>query len=206
MVKVHYFFDPMCGWCYGATSLIDTLANMPEFEVIYHPGGMIPKRAIEPTFRQHIVQSDRQIAIMTKVQFGDAYIARVTGLEEFVVDSYTTTRAFLVGQEMGIAAHTMLTAIQKAHYQNGEHLDQLDTLTKLAVSLGLDENVWQEKMADSEPKMMKQIQESHRLMGQMHVSGYPTLIIEKEAKLQSLPHSDYYGKPDEWENYLTTLV
>ncbi|MGU3847546.1 DsbA family protein, partial [Vibrio diabolicus] len=23
MVTVHYFFDPMCGWCYGASPLIE---------------------------------------------------------------------------------------------------------------------------------------------------------------------------------------
>ncbi|EOD5239980.1 DsbA family protein, partial [Vibrio parahaemolyticus] len=25
MVTVHYFFDPMCGWCYGASPLIEAL-------------------------------------------------------------------------------------------------------------------------------------------------------------------------------------
>ena len=32
----------------------------------------------------------------------------------------------------------MLETIQKSHYQEGQHLDQLDTLEKLAVSMGLD--------------------------------------------------------------------
>jgi protein-disulfide isomerase-like protein with CxxC motif len=32
----------------------------------------------------------------------------------------------------------MLETIQKSHYQEGQHLDQLDTLETLAVSMGLD--------------------------------------------------------------------
>ena len=59
---------------------------MPEFEITYHPGGMIPKRAIDPSFRQHILPADKQIAGMTKAHFGDAYKARVASKGEFVVD------------------------------------------------------------------------------------------------------------------------
>jgi putative protein-disulfide isomerase len=206
MVNVHYFFDPMCGWCYGASSLIEVLANMPEFDITYHPGGMIPKRAIDPSFRQHILQADEQIANMTKAHFGDAYKARVTSADEFIVDSYITTQAFLVGQEMGVTAHKMLEAIQKSHYQEGQHLDQLDALEKLAVSMGLDASTWNEKIAGSETKMMGQIQESHKLMSQMKVSGYPTLIIEKNGILLRVSHSPYYGKTNEWKTYLTSLI
>ncbi|NLU97431.1 protein-disulfide isomerase [Marinomonas sp. UCMA 3892] len=206
MVKVHYFFDPMCGWCYGATALVEILAEVPEFEITYHPGGMIPKRAIDPSFRQHILQADSQIATMTKAHFGDAYKARVAGAGDFIVDSYSTTRAFLVGQDMGIEAHKMLAAIQKAHYQDGKHLDELNVLADLAVSMGLDKTTWSEKMADSEAKMLSQVQESHDLMGQLQVSGYPTFILEKDDRLTRLPHSNYYGKTKEWKNYLAELV
>jgi len=206
MVKVHYFFDPMCGWCYGATALVEILAEMSEFEITYHPGGMIPKRAIDPAFRQHILQADGQIAAMTKARFGDVYKARVASNGEFVIDSYLSTRAFLVGIEMGIEPHLMLKAIQQAHYQEGKEINKPEALQALAVTLGLDEVTWKDKMAGSEPVMMKAIQESHRLMGQMQVSGYPTLIIEKNGQLMPLAHSYYYGQPVEWKAYLTTLL
>ncbi|GAA6135946.1 DsbA family protein [Oceaniserpentilla sp. 4NH20-0058] len=206
MVNVHYFFDPMCGWCYGATSLIEILANMGKFEIAYHPGGMIPKRAIEPAFRQHILQADAQIAAMTKAHFGDAYKARVASTDEFVVDSYLPIQAFMVGIEMGVEPHTMLKAIQQAHYQDGKSLDKPEALQALAVTLGLDGGIWKDKMAGAEPAMTKEIQKSHSLMGQLQVSGYPTLIIEQDGKLTRLPHGSYYGKTAKWKEYLTNLV
>ena len=206
MVTVHYFFDPMCGWCYGATSLIDILAEMPEFEIVYHPGGMIQKRAIEPTFRQHILQADDQISSMTKVPFGEAYKARVASAGEFVIDSYLPTKALLVGIGMGIQANVMLKAIQAAHYQEGKALDKPEVLQALAVSLGLDETTWHKKMSGAESDLMKQIQESHKLMGRFQVSGFPTLIVEKDSQLLRLPHGSYYGKPSEWKDYLSGLV
>ncbi|TDO97944.1 DsbA family protein [Marinomonas balearica] len=206
MLKVHYFFDPMCGWCYGATSLIEILSETSEFEIDYHPGGMIPKRAIEPSFRQHILQADAQIAAMTKVHFGEAYKAKVASPDEFIIDSYLPTQAFLVGIEMGIEPYVMLKAIQSAHYQEAKALEKPEVLQELAVSLGLDEATWKEKMSDAEPVMIQAIQESHTLMNQLQVSGYPTLILEKDGELFRLSHGSYYGKPREWKDYLNSLV
>lgn len=206
MVKTHYFFDPMCGWCYGATELIGILADSSEFEIAYHPGGMIPKRAIEPSFRQHILHADAQIAAMTNAHFGDAYKARIASAGTLILDSYLPTQAFLVGVEMGIEAHTMLKAIQQTHYQEGKELDKPEVLQTLAVSLNLDSKEWQTRMTKAEPFMIKLIQQSHTLMGQLQVSGFPTLIIEKDGQFIRLPHSAYYGKPTEWKTYLASLV
>ncbi|MEI8633959.1 hypothetical protein P4S72_21550 [Vibrio sp. PP-XX7] len=121
MVKVHYFFDPMCGWCYGATTLVEIIEKLTPFELIYHPGGMIAKQAIASSFRQHILHSDTLIAAQTGAIFGDAYKARLNSTEPFVIDSYLPIRAILVGEEMGITPVITLKAIQQAHYQLGQH-------------------------------------------------------------------------------------
>lgn len=50
MVTIHYFFDPMCGWCYGASDLIEPLVTSPQFNVVFHPGGMLNQHVIDPNF------------------------------------------------------------------------------------------------------------------------------------------------------------
>ncbi|MBJ7554376.1 DsbA family protein [Marinomonas spartinae] len=206
MLKVHYFFDPMCGWCYAASSLVEVLANMQAFEILYHPGGMIPKRAIEPSFRQHILQADKRITEMTKVPFGDNYIARVKGPEEYVVDSLLPTQAMIAGEKMGIDRHTMLVALQKAHYQEGKHLHEPEVLAELALSLGLDKAEWEKTMTQSSHAMKSEITQSRQLMSQMQVSGFPTFILEKDVTWMPLSHSAFYGKPTEWKAYLSNLL
>lgn len=61
-------------------------------------------------------------------------------------------------------------------------------------------------MAGAEPTMMKAIEDSQELMGQLQVNGFPTLIMEKDGQLIRLPHSAYYGKPIEWKAHLTSLI
>jgi len=205
MVKVHYFFDPLCGWCYGASPLIKVLVNTAGFEVVYHPGGMIPRLPIEPAFRQHILQADERIAEQTKVQFGQAYKDRVLSKEELILDSYLTTRAFLVGIEMGVTAYQMLKSIQEAHYVHGAKLDEKESLKNIALSLGLDGNEWDDRMELSESNLYSELEASHTLMKELEVSGFPSVIAELDSGLTRLPLSAYYDNASGWSTYLSTL-
>ena len=49
--RLHYLFDPLCGWCYGVAPLIAAAAGVPGLEIELHGGGMLTgsnRRAINP--------------------------------------------------------------------------------------------------------------------------------------------------------------
>ena len=50
-----------------------------------------------------------------------------------------------------------------------------------------------------------QLQESHALMAQLGVNGYPTLLIEDDQGWQKLPHASFYGREDAWEQLLSDI-
>ena len=206
MVKVHYFYDPLCGWCYGATPLIEALNDSDAFELIYHPGGMVNRQAIETTFRQHILHSDEAIAEKTGALFGEAYKARIGSAEAVVFDSYIVARAVLVAEEMGLNTLTTLKAVQAAHYQQGRQIELLDILKDLAVQYGLNASVWLDKMILAESEVSEVIHETRKLMRQFQVNGYPALIAEFNGEWLALPHSAFYQRPSAWVSYLNQLV
>ncbi|HHF3131718.1 TPA: DsbA family protein [Vibrio diabolicus] len=205
MVTVHYFFDPMCGWCYGASPLIEALMDTSQFKVELHPGGMIEKRAIEPEFRQHIINSDTRIATETGATFGEAYLQRVKSEDAFVLDSYLPTQAILSAEKMGLNSWHMLKTIQSAHYQLGLKVNEASTLKAIAESLGLANDAWEQNMTLSEAELNERIRSSRQLMRQLHVGGYPTLIAEVNGEYLTLPHSTYYDKPAQWKLALRKL-
>lgn len=205
MVTVHYFFDPMCGWCYGASPLIEALMDTSQFKVELHPGGMIEKRAIEPEFRQHIINSDTRIATETGATFGEAYLQRVKSEDAFVLDSYLPTQAILSAEKMGLNSWHMLKTIQSAHYQLGLKVNEASTLKAIAESLGLANDAWEQNMTLSEAELNERIRSSRQLMRQLHVGGYPTLIAEVNGEYLTLPHSTYYDKPAQWKLALQKL-
>jgi len=205
MVKVHYFYDPMCGWCYGATALLEALQASDNIELIFHPGGMINRQSMSPSFQAHILKSDQDIASRTGAVFAEPYKTRLKSTTNLVFDSYITTRAILVGEENGVNPLAMLKAIQKAHFQQGKQIELLETLAEIAVSLGLDKTRWQQQMQQAESKVTEVIQASHRLMNQYQVQGYPSLIAETADGPQYLAHTSYYQNIPEWKILLNTL-
>ncbi|PCK33190.1 DsbA family protein [Pseudoalteromonas piscicida] len=206
MVKVHYFFDPMCGWCYGATSLLDAIAANRELELVLHPGGMIANQSIEKAFRNHILISDAHIASITGAQFGKGYVQRVKSNESMILDSYITARAIITAEQLGITPLSMLKTIQHAHYVEGKQVNRVEVIDELAVELGLDKNLWQQAMQANRGAEQPKIAQSHLLMQKFKVRGYPTLILEKDETQVKLPHTAYYGKPDAWRQLIDDCI
>ncbi|OEF29072.1 DsbA family protein [Vibrio rumoiensis] len=202
MVTIHYFYDPMCGWCYGATALIESIVSSNKFKLLLHPGGMLPGKTIAPSFRQHILNSDQRIQKLTGTHFGKDYVTRVMSNEELILDSYLPTRAILVGESLGLKPFEMLKAIQKAHYIEGKPVNTLSSLEELAVQLGLDQQLWQEKMQTGEALEDDAISISHQLMTRLNVQGYPTLMIEDKGQFKKIPHTEFYGREEQWKTFL----
>ncbi len=206
MIKVHYFFDPMCGWCFGATQLVDIIQNHSEFELVLHPGGMIERQPIEVSFRQHIVQADKRIALETGATFGEAYLSRVNSELPLVLDSFLAIRAIYVASRIGLSGFDMLKAIQRAHYQLGQNVEQGETLKRIAIELGADATQWQHEMDLQGAASVDWVNETHQLMVEHQVRGYPTLFADVDGKWLRLPHSQYYSQPQSWEAWLSTLL
>lgn len=201
MVTVHYFFDPMCGWCYGASPLIELLGQREQVSLIFHPGGMVANRTIEDSFRQHILQHDQQIARETGAVFGEAYMARIQSRTPVVLDSYLTARAILAADTVGGASLEMLRAIQHGHYRQGLAVNQLETLAKLAGSIGLDESAWHAAVTANEAQLHETIAQTRALMSQHQVSGYPTVMLETAKGWQKVSISSFYGELERWQSF-----
>jgi putative protein-disulfide isomerase len=204
-ITIHYFFDPMCGWCYGATQLLEIVNQQANLELIYHPGGMMDNQSIDSGFRSHILSADQRIAKETGARFGDAYQEKVTRSAPLILDSFLPIRAILVAEEMGLNPLNMLKAIQAAHYQDGRAVNQRDTLDELAQEMGLESEQWRRRMDHAHADVIKHVQTTHNLMSQFQVGGYPTLIAELNGQFTRLPHSSFYGKPNEWRAMLAQL-
>ena len=71
-------YDPLCGWCYAATSAIERLrhAGIP---VDLQPSGLfsVPGRTMTAEFAAHAWKNDQRIEAMTGQTFSEAYRRQV---------------------------------------------------------------------------------------------------------------------------------
>ncbi|TBW54643.1 DsbA family protein [Marinobacter halodurans] len=201
MVNVHYIFDPMCGWCYGASSLIDQLRQMEGIDLQLHPGGMLKPTPIGVDFRQHILASDKRIAEQTGQTFGERYLEKVASGEALVLDSYMTAQAIIATERLGRGGFDMLRKIQDAHYQHGLPVSEPDVLAALARQLNIEPQAWGRAMQTAEADLATEIQRTHELMRQFGLGGFPSMVFEADGRRHTVAISRFYGRPNEWKAY-----
>ncbi|WP_346015312.1 hypothetical protein [Bradyrhizobium sp. 39] len=47
-IPITYLFDPLCGWCYGASTLIEQLVARPDFAIELAPTGLFAGEGARP--------------------------------------------------------------------------------------------------------------------------------------------------------------
>ncbi len=206
MVNVHYIFDPMCGWCYGASSLIGQLKQMTGIHLQLHPGGMMQRTPISEEFRQHILASDQHIAEQTGQVFGEGYLKKVASGDSLILDSYITAQAIMATQYLDCSAVDMLEKIQQAHYGLGLPVSQTETLVELAGQLNIEAQAWNSAMDKAESKVETEIQHTRNMMQQFNLSGFPSMLIETKGEWRSVTINHFYQKPEEWQAFWEDIL
>ncbi|KDM92257.1 DsbA family protein [Photobacterium galatheae] len=203
VLNVHYFFDPLCGWCFGASPLIDHLIQRDDIQLNLHPGGLFNSRTLSPETRQHFLESDQKIHSMSGVEFGAAYQAKMRDADSVVLDSMLPIRAVLAAEQCGYAATEMLKRIQLAHYQQGKTVHEIEVLTSLAADIGIPADIWNDVFAQTDEQ--SDIASTTNLMLKQHLRGYPSMTVEIDGQWISVPVQSYFGNLKAWETFWNQL-
>lgn len=136
-----YLYDPLCGWCYGASAGIATLAAHPDVTVEILPTSLFAgksARTLPDEMTNHIKASDQQIAKRTGAVFGPAYFDRVIGSGPLRLDSGPATLALTaVSQSAPDRELEVLGIIQRARYIDGHDIADRRVLADLLEVTGL---------------------------------------------------------------------
>ena len=199
---LHYLYDPLCGWCYGAEPLVNAAATVDGLEIELHAGCLWPQPTQLPEeTRRYIQQADGRIASTSGQPFGEAYLSGLLLDPALVLESRPTIAAVLAAQALDPAKTlSMLRGIQHAHYEHGRHVVQTDELLEIAVKCGFDKDVF--AAALSSAAVDAHIAEARRLMTQVGSSGFPTFVLETDGHWLSVPHAQFASDPEGFRQWL----
>ena len=182
--RVLYFFDPVCGWCYGFSkhlrAFYDEYRNDYEFEVI--TGGMVPKAHAQPIAHMAEFLSDayKRVEAMSGAKFGMPYLDRVRdGQTIFESDTPSLMYHFFTGKH---GADTVHCAGDVQDLIFGRGIDPSDVLAyaPLAEKYGVDPGYLTQVTADEEVHKMYEM--SMYTKQQFGVEGFPFTIVEIEGE------------------------
>ncbi|MBE5221967.1 DsbA family protein [Pectobacterium quasiaquaticum] len=210
-VRLHYIYDPLCGWCYGAAPLALAAQEIDGLDLILHGGGMMTgsnSRTITPEWHDYVIPHDRRIAQMTGQTFGEAYYEGLLRDTSVVLDSAPPTAAVLAAEAMDDKGMLMLHEIERAHYVSGLKIVDAAVLRQCAEAIGLDGETFSTEFTIIQAETLsKHISASRELLAKVRGQGFPTFALEDaNGNFQQIPAANYLGQVDAWRKVLTQRV
>lgn len=202
---LHYIYDPLCGWCYGAAPLVRVAREV--MAVRAHGGGMMAasrRQPVSPQLRAYVMPHDRRIAELTGQPFGAAYFDGLLLDHGAVFDSAPPIAAVLAADAIAGRGLDLLARIQSAHYVEGRRIAEPSVLTGLALEAGLARRAFTDMFdALGGERTQAHIDASRALLAKAGGSGFPTFALERGGRLVALDISAYFGRIDSWREFLT---
>jgi len=202
---LHYIYDPLCGWCYGAKPLVQAAQQV--LPVVAHAGGMmsgVNRQRVSPQLRDYVMPHDRRIAEYTGQPFGEAYFEGLLRDHSAVFDSTPPIAAVMAAESIDGRGLQMLGRLQTAHYVEGRRIADESILFELASDLGYAENTF--AAAFKSVDTTAHVKASRRLLAQLGGQGFPTLALEQDGQFTLIDISPWLGKPQAFAGWLEQAV
>lgn len=201
--RIHVIFDPLCGWCYALHPALHLLAGLETDaarEIVLHPGLLFQApTTIAHGYRQHILAADQRIAELSGVRFSAAYQDKIRHAATLQFDSRAPSAAVMaMAADNVYAGMTMLAAVQDAHYVQAQDVSDLAVLTRLALAQGMAEQAFLQRYQAQYAALPVTAADTHRLMREAGIHGFPGLVLEQDGRWQTLDHQSAYGRPQQW--------
>jgi putative protein-disulfide isomerase len=174
-----YLSDPLCGWCYGMSPVIQRIQREFAGRVVVSVlcGGMVTGEQVGPIRESwlDLLGALGQVARVTGVEFGTAFQA--VGEEgSRWQDSEPPSRAIhafrqLRQDEAARFAHE----VQQAYFQHGADLNDPATYDALVTPYGLDAADFRARLTSRE--VIKGTILEFAAVGKIGVQGFPTTIL-----------------------------
>jgi putative protein-disulfide isomerase len=180
-MRLLYFADPLCSWCYGFGPELDELVARHEAAGIdLVMGGLRPynTQPMSEAFKAMLREHWRHVHEASGLPFSEAILGR----EDFVYDTEPACRAVVTARALAPErAFDYLKAIQRAFYPEGRDMTNAGELADLAAAAGYNRAHFAEGF-DS-PAMRAATRDDFATSQSMEVAGFPTLALRHGASL-----------------------
>ena len=174
-----YLFDPLCGWCYGMSPVIQRVQQefAGQLDVSVLCGGMVLGEQAGPIRHdwQYISGALQQVERVTGVEFGAAF--RALGEEgSYVQDSEPPSWAINVFRQLNQSQTARFAHdIQVAYFRDGADLNEPKTYLPLATAYGVDGAEFLHRL--TLPETALATRQEFAAVAKIGVQGFPTTIL-----------------------------
>lgn len=197
-----YLFDPLCGWCYGASPAIQQLGQHAAIRLELLPTGLFAGaggRTLDAAFADYAWSNDQRIEKLTGQRFTEDYRTKILGQPGSRFDSATATLA-LTAVALTAPQHELdaLKVLQEARYIHALDTGSVPVVAQLLRDMGLDAAA--DRLAAGDPDLQAantaRIHKAQGLMQTFGAQGVPALVVTDENGSRLLRGNALYGSFD----------
>ncbi|OYW62041.1 MAG: protein-disulfide isomerase [Rhizobiales bacterium 24-66-13] len=200
--RITYLFDPLCGWCYGASATLENLIREPDMDIELAPTGLFAgtgARPMDAGFADYAWSNDQRIARLTGQPFSDAYRQNVLKDHTRLFDSGPATLAVIaVAITAPERAFEALKAIQHARYVEGRDTTDVTVLAQVLRTLDMPEIA--DRLATPDAALMaayrSRVETARTEMRRLGAEGVPALIVGAGDSRRLVRASALFGSTD----------
>lgn len=198
---LYYLFDPLCGWCYGASPAVAALLGAGSATVRLLPTGLFSDEGARPMddgFAAYAWSNDQRIERLTGQRFTEQYRSKVLDNPRQPFDSSPATMALTaVALADPAREFAALEAVQQARYVAGRNVTSLQTLAEILVANGFAEAAGRITHPDAAlvEATGARVRQARELMQNVGAQGVPTFIAETGGRRRRLHSSGLYTDP-----------
>ena len=190
-----YLFDPLCGWCYGASPVVQQLAQHHTIHLELAPTGLFSGaggRVMDTSFAAYAWSNDKRIQQLTGQRFAEVYLTQVLGKTGVRFDSGAVTLALtavsLTEPQRELAS---LKLLQEARYVQGQDTSELSIVANILHEHSLVPAAELLLAGDKQLKTANnsRVQQAQQLMQSLGAQGVPALVLNQNGS-QRLLRSD----------------
>ncbi len=201
-MNITYLFDPLCGWCYGATAALEQLSRVEGATIRLAPTGLFAgegARSMDQSFAAYAWQNDQRIARLTGQVFSETYRQQVLGATGATFDSAPATLAIVaVGLQTPTDEMAALKALQHARYVDGRDNGDMGIVIGILADAGFTDAADRLRVTDQElmAAYHARIASSRADMALFGANGVPALVVGEGDSRRLLPSGALFGGPD----------
>ncbi|MEO0896580.1 MAG: DsbA family protein [Bacteroidota bacterium] len=190
-INMMYFYDALCGWCYGFSPVMQEFAmkHQEEIKLEVFSGGMISGSRIGPIGQVagYIKQAYKTVEDRTGVMFGEGFLEGILEPGDAIFTSIPAAKAMLIFKKLLPARQLEYAGrLQQAVYFDGIQPDDKEAYVKAAAEFGVDEEEFS-RLYD-EPETAQGMLKEFEFVGELGINGFPSIVAEAKGKLYLLAH------------------
>lgn len=185
-MKLIYYFDALCGWCYGFSPVMSKVQEKykDKLDVEVVSGGLfLGKRAgainkVAPHIKAGAYKSVEQ---RTGVKFGKSFLDDVFGKANMTLNSLPSTIALsIVREKFPEKQLDFASLLLKAVYFDGLDPIDIEGLSEYAVEIGFDKEEFLTKMEDDTYKGF--VEKEIEVFRSSKYAAMPALVLLKDGE------------------------